>query len=84
VSGAISLRGLGNGAIELRLRRLDMDATVALQPYVGGKCGHAQGHRIQDRGGIKLRGWHYLPVKRTARCLPLSMATLLRREGNVS
>jgi hypothetical protein len=41
---------VGNAAIELR--RLDMDATVAPQPYLGGKCGHAQGHRIQDRG------WH--------------------------
>jgi hypothetical protein len=50
VGGAISLRSLATVPSNCGSRRLDMDATVALQPYVGGKCGHAQGHRIQDRG----------------------------------
>src|SRR6266404_6921260 len=48
--GAISLRSLATVPSSCGSRRLDMDATVAPQPYVGGKCGHAQGHRIQDRG----------------------------------
>src|SRR5229473_7229021 len=72
--GAISFRSLATVPSNCGSRRLDMDATVAPQPYVGGNVAMRKDIEFKTEDGIKLRGWHYLPEKRTGKVPTIVMA----------
>ena len=44
-----------------------MDTTVAPKLYMGGNVAMREDIELKTEDGIKLRGWHYLPEKRTGK-----------------